>query len=184
MFVESLEVAFQRLKQQNVDFSRVQAISTSGQQHGSVWWAQGAGALLAGCNAKPEVPLHEVLKGAFSLPAAPIWMDSSTAAECKEIEAQVLSILPYLGVGDVFLRECHLWCTQIGGPAKVAELSGSRAYERFTGPQIRKYMKTRADMYAHTERIGLISSLIPSLLTSQYAAIDYSDGAGMNLMGT
>lgn len=45
---------------------------------------------------------------------APIWQDSSTAQECKNLEEA------------------------IGGPQALADLTGSRAYERFTGNQIAK----------------------------------------------
>ncbi len=41
-------------------------------------------------------------------------MDSSTAAECRLLESK------------------------LGGPSRVAELTGSRAFERFTGNQIAK----------------------------------------------
>ena len=53
---------------------------------------------------------------AFSRPNAPIWQDSSTTRECNELEER------------------------IGGPQALADLTGSRAYERFTGNQIAKVM--------------------------------------------
>ena len=64
----------------------------------------------------------------------------------------------------------------------MAAISGSRAYERFTGPQIRKRMRTQPSVYAHTECISLVSSFVPTLLLGRYAPIDYSDGSGMNLL--
>jgi sugar (pentulose or hexulose) kinase len=48
--------------------------------------------------------------------------------------------------------------------------------------QIRKIATEQADVYANTERISLISSFLPSLLLGDYAAVDASDAAGMNLM--
>lgn len=59
---------------------------------------------------------------------------------------------------------------------------GSRAFERFTGPQIRKVYETQEDIYHATERVSLVSSFMASLLVGDYVAIDHSDGAGMNLM--
>lgn len=59
---------------------------------------------------------------------------------------------------------------------------GSRAFERFTGPQIRKVYETQEDVYYATERVSLVSSFMASLLVGEYVAIDHSDGAGMNLM--
>jgi hypothetical protein len=66
----------------------------------------------------------------------------------------------------------------LGGPQKVAELTGSRAYERFTGNQIAKIAASDPAAYAGTERISLISSMMCSLLAGDYAPIDYSDGCG------
>jgi sugar (pentulose or hexulose) kinase len=63
-----------------------------------------------------------------------------------------------------------------------AMIAGSRAYERFTGPQIRKLFETQTETYNSTERISLVSSFMASLLVGEYVAIDHSDGAGMNLM--
>lgn len=84
-------------------------------------------------------------------------MDSSTSEDCKRIEEEV------------------------GGAQVVAAISGSRAYERFTGPQISKFVRTARDVFSKTERISLISSLIPSLFLGDYAPIDASDAGGMNL---
>ena len=64
----------------------------------------------------------------------------------------------------------------------LAQLTGSRAYERFTGPQIRKVWQDSPAVYGGTERVSLVSSLGASLLLGDYAAIDASDAAGMNLM--
>lgn len=62
------------------------------------------------------------------------------------------------------------------------DITGSRAYERFTGNQIAKIHQTRPDQYRNTERISLVSSFAASLFLGDYAAIDYSDGSGMNLL--
>ncbi|KJE96085.1 xylulose kinase, variant [Capsaspora owczarzaki ATCC 30864] len=85
-------------------------------------------------------------------------MDSSTAAECAVLEQAV------------------------GGPEKLAAISGSRAYERFTGAQIAKLQRTKPDQMAACERISLVSSFVASLLIGGYAPIDESDGSGMNLL--
>lgn len=89
---------------------------------------------------------------------SPIWMDSSTGRECAEVE------------------------TALGGAGAVAQLTGSRAFPRFTGPQIRKFWRDEPAAYARTERIHLVSSFLASLLTGEHAPIDHADGSGMNLM--
>ncbi len=60
--------------------------------------------------------------------------------------------------------------------------SGSRAFERFTGPQIRKFFQAHPEAYAATDRIHLVSSFLASLLIGRHAPIDTGDGSGMNLM--
>jgi len=68
----------------------------------------------------------------------------------------------------------------VGGPAALAALTGSRAYERFTGNQIAKIAASPATAaaYGATERISLISSMMASVLLGDYAPIDFSDGCG------
>lgn len=85
-------------------------------------------------------------------------MDSSTTEQCREIEKAV------------------------GGALELSQLTGSRAHERYTGPQIRKIYETQPEVYHNTERISLVSSFVASLLIGAYACIDETDGAGMNLM--
>jgi len=89
---------------------------------------------------------------------APIWMDASTTAQCAAIAGAV------------------------GGNEVLARLTGSRAFERFTGPQIRKYHEEDPSGYAATDRIHLVSSFLASLLIGAHAPIEPGDGAGMNLM--
>ena len=56
------------------------------------------------------------------------------------------------------------------------------AYERFTSNQIAKVAETQPQAWEKTEHVALVSSFMASLWLGQYAPIDYSDGAGMNLM--
>jgi xylulokinase len=96
--------------------------------------------------------------GGFSRATSPIWMDTSTSVECAEITAA------------------------LGGPNAVAQMSGSRAFERFSGPQIRKFWKEDPAAYARTARIHLISSYLASLLIGADAPVDVCDASGMSMM--
>ncbi|KAL6995240.1 Xylulose kinase 2 [Sarracenia purpurea var. burkii] len=70
---------------------------------------------------KTEKPLVDQLNDAFSTKESPIWMDSSTTEQCKAIEDAV------------------------GGALELSRITGSRAYERFTGPQIRRIFETQPE---------------------------------------
>uniref|UniRef100_A0A672U9R3 Xylulose kinase n=1 Tax=Strigops habroptila TaxID=2489341 RepID=A0A672U9R3_STRHB len=125
-------------------------------QHGSVYWKKGSMQILK--DASSELPLHQSLKACFSVSNSPIWMDSSTASQCSALEKAV------------------------GGAQHLASITGSRAYERFTGNQIAKIYSQNPEVYMQTERISLVSSFAASLFLGTYAPIDYSDGSGMNLL--
>lgn len=64
----------------------------------------------------------------------------------------------------------------------MSNITGSRAYERFTGNQIAKMYQTKSEAFHVCERISLASSFAASLFIGDYAPIDFSDGSGMNLM--
>ncbi|KAL1200025.1 Xylulose kinase 2 [Cardamine amara subsp. amara] len=156
MWVEALDLILQKLSDSNFDFKKVIAVSGSGQQHGSVYWQKGSSEILRSLDSKRC--LKEQLENAFSVKESPIWMDSSSTKECKEIE------------------------NAVGGAMELSEITGSRAYERFTGPQIRKLFIEKEHVYKSTERISLVSSFMASLFIGDYALIDETDAAGMNLM--
>jgi xylulokinase len=139
-----------------VDVARIAAISGSAQQHGSVYLNAGAASALGRLD--PSRPLAPQFEPLLSRALSPIWMDSSTGAECRQIAAEV------------------------GGDATLAQHTGSRAFERFTGPQIRKFALQNPDEYRATDRIHLVSSFLASLLAGAHAPLDPGDGSGMNLM--
>jgi xylulokinase len=156
MWAEALDLLFAKMKKDGVALGEILAISGSGQQHGSVYFNDHAADALAKLD--PQKTLVENLRRIFARPTSPIWMDSSTAAECAEIRKK------------------------LGGVKATAEATGSDAFERFTGPQIRKFYKTDPEAYAQTASIALVSSFMASLLAGKIAPIDHGDGAGMNLM--
>lgn len=156
MFVKALDVLLEKMRSAGFDFSRVRAVSGSGQQHGSVFWRKGARQTLK--HLDPQKHLHLQLQECFALQDCPVWMDSSSSDQCQ------------------FLEEA------VGGAQRLADVTGSRAYERFTGSQIAKIYRSKPEEFSETERISLISSFASSLFLGDYAPIDFSDGSGMNLM--
>ena len=156
LWADALDLIFAEMKKDGVALGEILAISGSGQQHGSVYFNERIDAALANLN--PQKTLVENLRGVFARKTSPIWMDSSTAAECAEIRKK------------------------LGGIKYTASRTGSDAFERFTGPQIRKFAKTEPKAYAKTAHVALVSSFMASLLAGKIAPIDFGDGAGMNLM--
>ncbi|KAI0318382.1 actin-like ATPase domain-containing protein [Amylostereum chailletii] len=157
MWLEALDLLLQRMKDAGVNFRNIRAVSGAGQQHGSVYWSHDAGKELASLDPANSL-LSQLSPSAFSLPNCPIWQDSSTTRECREIEESV------------------------GGPQALADLTGSRAYERFTGTQIKRIRRVHPDAYEATSRVSLVSSFLPSLFLGSIAPIEISDASGMNLM--
>ena len=156
MWAEALDVMFGRLARSGLDLRRIAAISGSAQQHGSVYLNAAAAAALGVLD--PSRSLAEQVAPLLSRQASPIWMDSSTGEECREITEAV------------------------GGSGPLGAHTGSRAFERFSGPQIRKFSKIDPQGYTATDRVHLVSSFMASLLTGSHAPLDPGDGSGMNLM--
>ena len=154
LWLAALDLVLERLRDSGVPMDRIEALSGAGQQHGSVYLHAAADGVLAALD--PGRSLEEQFRGVFSRATSPIWMDSSTAEECAELEASLGS--------------------------RVREMTGSPAVERFTGPQIRRFHKTEPDAYISTARIHLVSSFLCSVLIGGHAPVDTGDGSGMNLL--
>ncbi len=138
------------------DTSKIAAIGGDGQQHGSVYLNKNWGEALAGMSTADPFLLIDRFAGVASRAEAPIWMDSSTGEEVKELTARF---------GD-----------------KLRRVTGSPAIERFTGPQIRKFAKEDPAGWEATTKVHLVSSFLCSVLAGEDAPIDTGDGAGMNLL--
>ncbi|KAL5612831.1 hypothetical protein BROUX41_004087 [Berkeleyomyces rouxiae] len=156
MWLEALDLVLDRLSVKT-DMAAIKGISGSCQQHGSVYWSLRAEEKLKALAPENGAGLKEQLEGAFSHPWAPNWQDGSTQQECDQFDA-------------VF-----------GSPVKLAEITGSAAHHRFTGPQIMRLRRLFPDMFANTSRISLVSSFLASVLLGHVAPIDISDACGMNL---
>ena len=71
----------------------------------------------------------------------------------------------------------------VGGKTEMIERSGSDAPLRFTGAVIRRVAEQSPRAYAATEKIQLISSFIPAVLSANpFVPIDIGNGCGMSLM--
>jgi len=156
MWAAALDAMMARVAKSGIDVSRIAAVSGSAQQHGSVYLNARAASALGTLD--PGQALAAQVGPMLSRTVSPIWMDSSTGAECRQIAAAV------------------------GGDDPLAQHTGSRAFERFTGPQIRKFATQEPDAYKATDRIHLVSSFLASLLAGAQAPVDPGDGSGMNLM--
>ncbi len=154
LWLAALDLVLQRLKEAGAPLDRVRGIGGDGQQHGSVYLNEQFTSILASLDTASDLATQ--IAPALSRRTSPIWMDSSTGAECLELTATVGS--------------------------RLREATGSSAIERFTGPQIRKFAKTEPEAYAATTRIHLVSSFLCSVLIGKDAPIDTGDGAGMNLL--
>ncbi|KKA26760.1 hypothetical protein TD95_001708 [Thielaviopsis punctulata] len=155
MWLEALDLVLSRLSAKT-DMSLIKGISGSCQQHGSVYWSLEAETLLSKLNSSGQ-GLKEQLDGAFSHPWAPNWQDGSTQKECDGFDGA------------------------LGSSEKLAEVTGSAAHHRFTGPQIMRLKRILPKMYANTSRISLVSSFLASLFLGKIAPMDISDVCGMNL---
>ncbi len=154
MWLAALDLVLEKLFKNNAPLEKVCGISGCGQQHGSVYLKENFSEILE--KMVPDKKLTEQIAPALSRKTSPIWMDSSTSEECKEISQKI---------GRRFQEDI-----------------GSPTIERFTGPQIRKFYKKNPRKYEKTANIALVSSFICSVLCGKIAPIDFGDGSGMNLL--
>ncbi|WVW80699.1 hypothetical protein I302_102685 [Kwoniella bestiolae CBS 10118] len=157
MLVEALDLLFEKIKKAGWDVEKIRGVAAAGQQHASVYWSKSSSSLLSSPDSSS--PLLPQLQDAFSRPIVPNWQDSSTTRECKELE------------------------TAVGGQQALAQITGSKAHERFTGAQIMRFKRIDPSAYDNTDRISLVSSAVTTLLCldGEVKGIDESDACGMNL---
>ena len=156
MWVEALDLLFEKLQNKNIPINNIKALSGSAQQHGTVYLNNQFLSRLKNLNSNQ--PLSKQLEGVFSRELSPVWMDSSTTRQCQEIR------------------------DALGGVESTINLTGSNTFERFSGPQIRKFYQSNPRKYENTAWIHLVSSFLSTLLLGNPSPIDHGDGSGMNLM--
>ncbi|KAJ2547299.1 hypothetical protein EV175_005274 [Coemansia sp. RSA 1933] len=154
LWVEAIDRLMAKVGQTGLA-EQVQGISGAAQQHGTVYW--NAAGIQAVERLDGKVPLVEQLADAFALADSPIWEDSSTHAQCEQLERAA------------------------GSAAHLAQLTGSAAYERFSGTQIAKIKQTQPAVWAAVARVSLVSSFVASVLAGRIAPIDVGDAAGTNI---
>ncbi|TKY87331.1 hypothetical protein EX895_004008 [Sporisorium graminicola] len=164
LYVESLDLLAERMKAASWPLSRIDAVSAAGQQHASVYFSRAAPRIFTTLSA--DKTLKDQVEPAFSRAVVPNWQDSSTVEACNAFEKA------------------------LGGADELAKVTGSKAHTRFTGPQIYKFRTQQPQAYKDTERIGLVSSFITTMLCvgdgedadTVIKGIDESDACGMNLL--
>ncbi|KAJ2712284.1 hypothetical protein H4R19_002836 [Coemansia spiralis] len=154
MWVEAIDVLMAELAATGLA-ARIRGISGAAQQHGSVYWRPNGLESVRRLDASR--PLKEQLRDAFSVRDSPIWEDSSTGPQCRELEQAA------------------------GGAAALARISGSAAFERFTGAQIAKVKQTQPVAWGDTARISLVSSFVASVLVGDIATVDCGDASGTSV---
>ncbi|KAJ2496635.1 hypothetical protein GGH96_005699 [Coemansia sp. RSA 1972] len=153
MWISAIDLLMSRLKESGLA-PYIRGISGAAQQHGSVYWRQPG--IETNTHLNPHVSLRQQMENAFAVLESPIWEDSSTSEQCQNLEHS------------------------IGGACELARITGSTAFERFTGPQIAKIKQTQL-VWSQVSRISLVSSFVASLLIGDIAPIDCSDASGTNL---
>lgn len=157
MWLEAMDLIFEKFSKSGFDLSSVKAVSGSCQQHGSVYLSGAADGLLKSLDAKKGSLHDQLFPEAFSRETAPNWQDHSTGKQCEEFQ------------------------NAVGGPQELAKITGSRAHFRFTGTQILKIAEEEPEVYAKTKAISLVSSFVASLLSGSLTALEEADACGMNL---
>jgi xylulokinase len=157
MWADALDRMMARIaRDASLDLAQIRGISGAAQQHGSVYLnrhAREAWRTLA-----HDRPLAPQLAKTLARDLSPTWMDESAGAHGAAIERA------------------------LGGADATARLTGSRAYARFTGPQLRKFHDTNPGGYDAATRVHLVSSFLASLLIGSDAPLEPGDASGMNLM--
>lgn len=156
MFADALDLVFEKLRQAQCPFEHIRAVSSSAQQHGSVYWRRPLDLpATAEASKRRLVTFLQEPDSALAVPNSPIWADASTTRQCRAIEA----VFP-------------------GGAMQLALVTGSRAYERYTAAQVVKLAQSQPEVYHQVQRIQVISAFVTSLLRGAWCAEDAADASG------
>ena len=160
VYLESLDLALNKLKSENIDFSKIAVINHSSQQHGHLYLNKSSELAFDNIKSGKEFSsLVENFRSSFSKEGAPIWKSSDTQTQSNEIRDYV------------------------GDSKEMISLSGSDSPLRFTGSVIRKIGQDEPANYENSKQIHLISSFLSALLTgNKDSPIDFGNASGTSLM--
>jgi xylulokinase len=155
LMIEAIDFLFQKLKNEKVDLSQIQAIKADGMQHCTIYGGKAFAGMIGAL--KSDQSLLDQLKATISRKSAPIWEDRSTGAEAK------------------------LLTEMLAPRGGVKNLTGNRAELRFPAVQIMKWAKESPEEYKATAHVLLLSAFLTSVLAGKIAPVDTGDGWGTNL---
>jgi len=161
LFVAALEALFGDLEATGLRLADIGLINVSAQQHGQVYLSAGFGRALAELRQGRSTnrSLVDLLSSSFSYPRAPIWMTSDTGPEAEALRKAA------------------------GGSQAMIAKTGSDSPLRFTGAAARKVFTRQAGVWAATERLHMLSSFVPALLTGNPdVPADWGNASGTSLM--
>lgn len=165
MWAKAMDIGLLKLKESGLS-DKVVALSGDGQQHGHVALKRRMQEISQRLNQYRPLDVQLMEMGAFARSSrighkrravAPIWMDNSTTSYLNDIIAAAGSLT------DLIL------------------LTGSGAFERFTGPQYMRFVNRAPAAYAKSVELPLVSTFHNGLLGGGYV-ITPGDAAGTSLM--
>lgn len=128
-----------------LDFSRVKAVSGAAAQHAIVLLNSNYRAASEALSS--DQALKTQLSDVFASPFATNWQDSTTTKQCREMEAAIHQVANGSSPGE-----------------SMAQVTGSSAHERFSGPQLKKVYQTNREVFDKTDRVCVLSAFLTTLL--------------------
>lgn len=155
MITESVDLAFQRLKDDGVEMDLIGCIKLDAQQHCTVYTDAGFASLVTSLSSRQS--LVSQVRRHFSRKTSPIWEDRTPRREIRDLTKAL---------------------RKKGG---IQNLTGNHAEPRFPAAQILSWARRSRPEYENTAHIFVLSAFLTSLLIGHVAPVDTGDGWGTNL---
>jgi xylulokinase len=155
MITESVDLAFQKLKDDGIEMDLIGCVKLDAQQHCTVYTDAGFASLVTSLSSRQS--LVNQVRRHFSRKTSPIWEDRSPRSEIQDLTKAL---------------------KKKGG---IENLTGNPAEPRFPAPQILHWARRSRPEYENTAHIFVLSSFLTSLLIGHVAPVDTGDGWGTNL---